>query len=219
MEKIDTITTMESQKGAMDMKQLIISVGREYGSGGHVIAEKLAEKLGLRLYDSNLLTCVAKEKHVSPEELKAYDEMGKNKLLYRTVNGFSNSPEENLANLQFDYLRKLAAAGESFVIVGRCAETALSGIPGLISLFILGDEDAKIQRIRSLHPELSRDEAKRLCSKEDWKRKSYHNYYCKGKWGDARTYDLTINSSRLGLDGTADALEAYIRARIASEMK
>ena len=113
----------------------------------------------------------------------------------------------------------MAAAGESFVIVGRCAETALSGTPGLISLFILGDEEAKIGRIRSLHPDLSHDEAKRLCAKEDWKRKSYHNYYCKGKWGDARTYDLTINSSRLGLEGTADALEAYIRARIASEMK
>ena len=208
---------MESQKGVMEMKQLIISVGREYGSGGHVIAERLAEKFGLPLFDSNLLTCVAKEKHVSPEELRAYDEIGKNKLLYRTVNGFSNSPQENLANLQFDYLRKMAAAGESFVIVGRCAETALSGTPGLITLFILGDEEAKIGRIRSLHPELSHDEAKRLCAKEDWKRKSYHNYYCKGKWGDARTYDLTVNSSRLGLEGTADALESYIKARISAE--
>ena len=75
------------------MKQLIISVGREYGSGGHVIAEKLAERFGLTLYDSNLLTCVAREKDVAPEELSRYDEIGKNKLLYRTVKGFSNSPE------------------------------------------------------------------------------------------------------------------------------
>ncbi len=199
------------------MKQLIISVGREYGSGGHVIAEKLAENFGLKLYDSNLLTCVAKEKHVAPEELSRYDETGKNKLLYRTVKGFSNSPEENLANLQFDYLRKMAGQGESFVIVGRCAETALLGNPGLISVFILGDEEAKIARIRSLHPELSREETKRLIAKEDWKRKSYHNYYCKGKWGDARTYDLTINSTRLGLNGTAEALAAYIQARIEAQ--
>ena len=106
------------------MKQLIISVGREYGSGGHVIAEKLAERFGLALYDSNLLTCVAREKDVAPEELSRYDEIGKNKLLYRTVKGFSNSPEENLANLQFDYLRRLADQGKSFVIVGRCAESA-----------------------------------------------------------------------------------------------
>ena len=196
------------------MKQLIISVGREYGSGGHVIAEKLAERFRLALYDSNLLTCVAREKDVAPEELSRYDEIGKNKLLYRTVKGFSNSPEENLANLQFDYLRRLANQGKSFVIVGRCAETALSHVDGLVSIFILGDEEAKIQRIRSLHPELSRDETRRLMAKEDWKRKSYHNYYCKGKWGDARTYDLTINSSRLGLDGTADTLEKYIRARV-----
>ena len=196
------------------MKQLIISVGREYGSGGHVIAEKLAERFGLTLYDSNLLTCVAREKDVAPEELSRYDEIGKNKLLYRTVKGFSNSPEENLANLQFDYLRRLADQGKSFVIVGRCAESALSHVDGLVSIFILGDEEAKIQRIRSLHPELSRDETRRLLAKEDGKRKSYHNYYCKGKWGDARTYDLTINSSRLGLDGTADTLEKYIRARV-----
>ena len=196
----------------MEMKQLIISVGREYGSGGHVIAERLAEKFGLPLFDSNLLTCVAKEKNVSAEELGRYDEIGKNKLLYRTVNGFSNSPQENLANLQFDYLRKLAAGGESFVIVGRCAETALSGTPGLISLFILGDEEAKIQRIRSLHPELSHDEAKRLCSKEDWKRKSYHNYYCNTKWGDARGYDLTVKSNVLGCERTAEMLVGYIRS-------
>ena len=108
----------------------------------------------------------------------------------------------------------MADQGKFFVIVGRCAETALSYVDGLVSIFILGDEEAKIQRIRSLHPELSHDETRRLMAKEDWKRKSYHNYYCKGKWGDACTYDLTINSSRMGLDGTADALEQYIRARV-----
>lgn len=196
------------------MKQLIISVGREYGSGGHAIAQLLAERFHLKLYDSNLLAYVAEENNISPEGLCRYDEIGKNKLLYRTVKGFSNSPEENLANLQFDYLRKLAAAGESFVIVGRCGETALSGTPGLVSIFVLGDQKAKEDRIMSIYPDLSREDAKQLISKEDRKRKSYHNYYCKGKWGDARSYDITINSTRLGLNGTADALERYIRARI-----
>lgn len=194
-------------------KQVIISVGREFGSGGHVIAEALAKRFGLPLYDNNLLCHIAEEKDISAETLKKYDEKPRNKLFSRTVMGHSNSMEENLANMQFDYLRRLAEKGSSFVIVGRCAETKLKGCSGLISIFVLGDREKKIERIRAVYG-LDEQEARRLETREDWQRKAYHNYYCEGKWGDSRNYDLSINSSKLGIDGTVDMLEAYIKARM-----
>ena len=196
-------------------KQLIISVGREFGSGGHVIAEELASRFELPLYDNNLLEHIAEEKEISHESLKKYDERPKNRLFSRTVRGYSNSMQENLANMQFDYLKKKAAAGESFVIVGRCSETILKGFDGLVTIFVLGDPDVKAERIRKVYG-VSEEEARRMMKREDWNRKSYHNYYCKGKWGDSRNYDFSINSSRLGIEKTVDMLENCIRARMES---
>ena len=196
-------------------KQLIISVGREFGSGGHVIAEELARRFELPLYDNNLLEHIAEEKEISHESLKKYDERPKNRLFSRTVRGYSNSMQENLANMQFDYLKKKAAAGESFVIVGRCSETILKGFDGLVTIFVLGDPDVKAERIRKVYG-VSEEEARRMMKREDWNRKSYHNYYCKGKWGDSRNYDFSINSSRLGIERTVDMLENCIRARMES---
>ncbi|WP_321002307.1 cytidylate kinase-like family protein [Eisenbergiella porci] len=196
-------------------KQLIISVGREFGSGGHVIAEELARRFELPLYDNNLLEHIAEEKEISHESLKKYDERPKNRLFSRTVRGYSNSMQENLANMQFDYLKKKAAAGESFVIVGRCSETILKGFDGLVTIFVLGDPDVKAERIRKVYG-VSEEEARRMMKREDWNRKSYHNYYCKGKWGDSRNYDFSINSSRLGIEKTVDMLENCIRARMES---
>lgn len=194
-------------------KQLIISVGREFGSAGHIIAEELAKRFELPFYDNNLLHCVAEEKNIGHETLKKYDEVPKNKLISRRVRGLSNSPEENIANMQFEFLQKMAREGESFVVVGRCAETKLKGTPGLVSLFILGDKDCKTKRVMELYV-LSKKEAHKLMKRMDKQRKSYHNYYCENKWGHCHNYDLSINSSRLGVEGTVDMLEMYIRKRM-----
>ncbi len=194
-------------------KRLILSVSREFGSGGHVIAEALARRFELDLYDNNLLEHIAAEKDVGGDTLKKYDERPKNRLFSRTVRGYSNSIQENVANMQFDYLKKMAQEGRSFVVVGRCSETILKGNEGLVSIFVLGDREVKRERIMRLY-RLSEDEAEHMMSRKDWERKSYHNYYCKGKWGDSRNYDLSINSSRLGIDRTVDLLETYIRARM-----
>ena len=191
-------------------KQLIISVGREFGSGGHVIAEELARRFGLVLYDNNLLEQIAEEKEIPHDGLKKYDEKPKSRLFSRTVRGYSNSV---LANMQFDYLKKKAADGESFVVVGRCSETILKGTQGLVTVFVLGDPDVKAERIQKVYG-VSEEEARRMMKREDWNRKSYHNYYCKGKWGDSRNYDFSINSSKLGIEKTVDILETCIRARM-----
>lgn len=194
-------------------KQLIISIGREYGSGGHAIAEILAKRFDIPLYDHNLLDEIAQEKNVEPEELKQYDEVPKKHLLSRTVKGYSNSPEESVANMQFDFIRKLAQEGKSFVVVGRCAERVLDDNKALISLFILGNEEAKIKRICQVRG-MNEAQAKAAMYRHDKHRKAYHNYYCEGKWGDSRCYDLCVNSSKLGVEGTADVLENYIITRM-----
>lgn len=195
------------------MSQIIISVGREFGSGGRVIAEKLAERFDLPLYDRHLITEIAEKMGMTVEQVEKYNEAPKMKIISRRVNGYSNSIEDNIAEMQFDILDDKAKSGESFVVVGRCSETKLRKYPALVSLFILGDMDQKIKRVMEVY-ELSEEEAKKFITKKDKKRKRYHNYHCQGKWGDSRLYDLSVNSSRLGIDKTVDMLEDYIKARI-----
>ena len=195
------------------MSQIIISVGREFGSGGRVIAEKLAERFGLPLYDRHLITEIAEKMGMTFEDVEKYNESPRMKIVSRRVNGFSNSIEDNIAEMQFDILDEKARSGESFVVVGRCSETKLKKYPALISLFILGDMDKKIERLMDVY-KLDEEDAKKFITKKDKKRKRYHNYHCPGKWGDSRLYDLSINSSKLGIDGTVEILEEYIKARI-----
>ena len=128
---------------------------------------------------------------------------------------FHKSREEvkKLAVDGAELLKKLAEDGKSFVVVGRCSETILKNYEGFVSIFVLGDWETKRERIMRLY-RLSAEEAEHMMSRKDWERKSYHNYYCKVKWGDSRNYDLSINSSRLGIDRTVDMLETYIRARL-----
>ena len=195
------------------MAQTIISVSREFGSGGHIIAEKIAKDHGLKFYDRHLLDEIAYENNVKVEVLEKYDEKPRNAFLSRRVGAFSNSMEEILAEMQFDYIRKKADSGESFVIVGRCAETVLTGHTGLISIFVVGDDEAKLKRVEEVY-HLNSNEAILKMKRHDKKRRQYHNRHSSFRSGDSRNYDLCINSSKLGLDRTAEALEDYIHARI-----
>ena len=172
--------------------QLIITLGREFGSGGHAIAVELANRYGIKLYDHNLLDAVAAEKNVDVETLRRYDEKPRRLLFSRSQNGFSSSAEEN--------------------VVGRCAETVLGDRPNVISLFVLGDSEVKCKRVMEIY-DLSERDAQFKMERHDKYRKQYHNYYCKDKWGDSRAYDLCINSSRLGFDETVNELEDYINRR------
>ena len=194
-------------------EQVIISIGREYGSGGHVIAEALAERFGLDMYDVNLLREIAVERGLDASLLEKYDEVPKKRIISRNVRGYSNSPEENIANIQFEYLQKKAKEGKSFIVVGRCSEAILKEYKGLITIFVLADRKAKIDRVSSIR-HMTEAEAEATMNRHDKKRKEYHNYYCTGKWGDSRNYDISINSSKLGIDKTVYYLESYIKERI-----
>lgn len=195
------------------MGQVIISIGREFGSGGHEIAQKLSEVYGIPLYDRNLLKEIASEKNLDSATLEEYDEKRKRFMVYRKVRGMDASPEVAVAHLQFNYLKDKAAAGESFVVVGRCAETILRENENMIPIFILGDEEAKIQRVMKVYDK-SREEAIDLMNYKDRARKDYHNHFCAVKWGDSRNYELSINSSKLGIDKTVKFIADYINARM-----
>lgn len=196
--------------------QVIISIGREFGSAGHEIAQKLSEIYGFTLYDQDLLNQIASEYCLDERDLHGLDEKRKNPLLARTVLGMTNSPAENVANLQFDFLRRKADSGESFVVVGRCSDAILKGYPGFVSIFILGDMDKKIERIMKLYG-LSRDKAQSFIEENDKKRKRYHNSHCDIKWGDSRGYDLSINGSKLGIDESVKLICRYIEARMKND--
>ncbi len=187
-------------------KQIIISIGRQYGSAGHEIGRKLAAMLDIPVYDRNLFDEIGRVKNIDTNDLEKYDEVPRKKLFSRTVRGYSNSPEENVAELQFALLKSKWADGDSFVIIGRCADDLFRGMDGFLSVFIYGDEDAKIKRVMEKR-NLDEKKAKQAIERHDRKRKMYHDYFCKGgKWGDCKNYDICINSSRFGIDATVKYL-------------
>ncbi|MCR5668586.1 MAG: cytidylate kinase-like family protein [Lachnospiraceae bacterium] len=194
-------------------EQVIIAIGREFGSGGHEIGKELAERFRLSFYDRNLLDHMFIGAEDLKEMMRGFEEKLSHPLFSRRVRGHSNSIAENLAQMQFQFIREKAEQGESFVIIGRCAETILKENPNLITIFILGDQESKMERVKRIY-ELPKQDAISKMMRHDEQRKKYHNRYSLFKWGDSRGYDLCINSSKLGIEGTVDVLENYIKRRI-----
>ena len=195
-------------------KQILVSIGREFGSGGHEIAAKIAEHFQIPLYDRNLLEDVAVEKGINAGALEPYDERPKKHVISRTVRNLSNSNEQNVNEMQFDYLRQKANSGESFVVVGRCSEIVLQDNPNLVSIFVLAQQECKLERVMRLYS-LGKNEALQKMAHQDKSRKAFHNQYSKYPWGDSRNYHLCINSSALGVEKTAEYLIAFIEAKSA----
>ena len=196
-------------------KQFIVAIGREFGSGGHEIGKQLAAKLGVNFYDRNLLDHMWDGLDIDADEFEKYDEKSKTPFLTRRVRGHSSSIEDNLAHLQFEFIKEKANSGESFVIVGRCAEAVLRNHPGLISIFIMADESFKLKRIEEKF-DLSPRKAENKMIRHDYNRKKYHNTYSQYKWGDSRGYDICMNSARLDIEGTVESLYRYVQDRRAN---
>ncbi|MBQ2406417.1 MAG: cytidylate kinase-like family protein [Lachnospiraceae bacterium] len=197
----------------------IITIGRQFGSAGREIGEKLAAHYGIKCYDKELLTRAAKESGFCEEMLINHDERPTNSFLYNLVMdtysfGFNSSSfvdmpiSHKVFMAQFDTIKKIADEG-ACVIVGRCADYALQDYKNVIRLFIHGNEDTKIKRIMEKYS-LSSDKAREMIIKRDKQRQSYYNYYTTKKWGNVNSYDLSINSSVLGIDGTVKLIIQYI---------
>lgn len=200
----------------------IITIGRQFGSAGREIGTILAKDYGITLYDKEMLKRAAKESGLCEELFERHDEKPTNSFLYSLVmdtyslgystNAYTDMPINYKVFLaQFDAIKKIADEG-SCILVGRCADYALSDYNNAIHIFIYADLDARIRRIARIY-NLSDTKAKELILKTDKKRASYYNYYTNKTWGDAKGYDLCINSSKLGVAGTAKAIEEYIKVR------
>lgn len=194
-------------------KRFIIAIGREFGSGGKHIGRALAKELGVNLYDRNIVEKVAQELDVQAKYLEEFATKKKRHFFHRTVKGHTTSLEDHVAQMQFDYIRRLGEGDESFVIVGRCAEEILKDCDDVISIFVKGDREYKIQRVMKQF-ELDRAAAIEKMERHDKTRKYYHDRFCQGKWGQVDNYDLCINSTHFGTQGTADFLYEYVKKRI-----
>lgn len=192
--------------------QIIITIGRESGSGGHAIAKKVADAMGIACYDKKkLVEGTAKISGMNRNYVKKLDEKPAGFPFSGRIGGFEESPESNVARMTFEYIRQIADSGESCVIVGRCADSVLKGNPNLIRVFVVGDVPEKNKRLASIQ-QITPEEADRERRETDKFRRTYHNFYSDTKWGDSRAYDLIINSSRLGIQGTAEYIMKYAQA-------
>ncbi|WP_027208372.1 AAA family ATPase [Butyrivibrio hungatei] len=199
----------------------IITIGRQFGSGGREIGEMVANHFGIKCYDKELLSRAAKESGFCEEMIQNHDERPTNSFLYNLVmdtysfgynsSSFVDMPISHKVFLaQFDTIKKIAKE-EPCIIVGRCADYALSDLPNVLNLFIYGDEECKIKRIRERFSDItSNEKAREMMIKKDKQRQSYYNYYSSKKWGRADSYDLCINSSILGIEGTVKLIIQYI---------
>ena len=196
-------------------ERTVITIGREFGSGGHEIGMKLAEKLGIKCYDKELLQVAAKESGLCEELFASQDEKPTNSFLYSLVMdtysfgyssaGFTDMPMNHKIFLaQFEAIKKLASEGPC-VMVGRCADYALADNPDCFSVFVHANLDWRINRIAQKYNKNAK-EAKDMINKTDKSRSSYYNYYTNKKWGSADSYNLCLDSSKLGIDGTAKAI-------------
>ncbi len=201
------------------MGNQIYTIGREFGSGGYTVAKLLSERLGIKLYDKELLAQAAKDSGFCEEILENHDEKPTSSFLYSLVmdtysgGNYSSAPfldmplNHKVFLAQFDTIKKIAER-ESCVIVGRCADYALASYPDCLNIFVHADMDDRIKRI-SIRENITENKAKDMIQKRDKQRASYYNYYTCKKWGDSRSYDLTLNTSKIPLEECVDLILEY----------
>ncbi len=203
--------------------RMIITIGRQYGSGGREIGKKLAECLGIGYYDKELLAVAAKESGLSKEIFEKADERTSNGLHYAFTMGFyymgTFTPyhdilsNEGLFKIQSDAIRNLAAK-ESCVLIGRCADYILRDDPDCLSIFIHNTTQNRIDRIVKRR-QISASEAKEMMRKIDKSRASYYEYYSNKTWGMSSSYNISIDVSVLGVEDTVSFLKTFIHKKFA----
>lgn len=204
------------------MKKTIITIARQYGSGGREIGERVAELLGIPNYDKEFVTMAAeKESALDPRALEKVDERATSSLLYTLAMGSNlfHSPHvspalplnDRLFAIQCSIIRSLAEE-KSCVMIGRCADYVLREHPDRLSVFIYADLDARKKRVAERHG-IKESEAIDIINKTDRRRASYYNFYTGNKWGKYDNYHIAINSAVLGIEGTARLIADMARRR------
>lgn len=207
------------------MEQFVINIGRQLGSGGRTVGEIIARRLGVKLYDKELINLAARESGICSEFFEKADEKESRGMLSSLVyylrapfcgdnatvaNVLSN---DALFKIQSDVIRDLAAR-ESCIFVGRCADYILRDHPRAVNVFISADEEDRIERLCRLHG-ITPEEARTRMRRTDASRADYYNYYSSRTWGAAATYHLCVNSSTLGgEEETADFILEFASRKL-----
>lgn len=198
----------------------IVTIARQFGSGGREIGEVLSKKLGIKFYDKELISLAAKESNIAPEVFENVDEKATNSLLYSLSMGlysFSSTysvgdslpVNDKLYILQHKIIKKLADEGPC-VIVGRCADHILKDRNDVLKVFIYADLDYRVNRaieVKDVKP----SKAEQVVVKTDKSRANYYNFYSGKKWGLTENYDLCINRTKLTCEQVADVIESYLK--------
>lgn len=200
---------------------IIITIGRQFGSGGRVIGKKLAEELGISYYDKELITLAAKESGLCTEVFEKADEKASDGLAHAFTMGISYMgmytphsdilSNEGLFKIQSDAIRNLAET-ESCVIVGRCADYILRDHPNCISIFIHDQMENRVQRVVA-RQQITVEQAKELIHKTDKSRAAYYDYYTNKTWGKSSSYHLSIDASVLGIDETVAFIKSFVERK------
>ena len=202
----------------MKDKKVIISIGRELGSGGRLIGKQIAEDFGLRFYDKELLYLAAKESGFSEELFEKNDEQkGAFRSFFSNLIPFvgggdiygNQVSEEALFSILSDTIKN-AAEKESCVFIGRCSEYILRDNPSCLSFFISANKEDRIKRVQEYN-DVSRDMALKILSSSSKRRAAFHDFYSSKAWGMASTYDFCFNSSVLGIESTTEVIESIIK--------
>ena len=185
---------------------MILTIGREYGSGGHDIGVLLSQKLGIKLYDKDSLRKEAESSDLFEEMQMFYDEVPINSLLYSIV---ENSGSESIGRIPFAHIREIARR-EPCIIIGRCATQILKAEPELISIFIHASMDKRIEKIAADNG-VSSEKAAKMIEKEDRNRENFYYHYTGKHWRDLDGYQLSLDSGKLGAAQTVEMILDYIR--------
>lgn len=205
-------------------KKVIVTIARQYGSGGREIGEKIAEILDIPLYDKQLITDAAAKGSLNEEIIRSADESAANSLLYTLAMGsnhygtamhfgYKMPLNDKLFILQSEVIKGYAEAG-SCVIIGRCADYVLKDDHDVFRIFIYGDLEHRQARVKERHPEIKASQIIDVINKTDKRRASYYNFYTGNKWGKYDNYDMAVNSSTFGIEETAKIIAAAVKKLI-----
>lgn len=195
----------------------IITISRQYGSGGRIVAQKLAEALDIPFYDNELITMAAEKTGLSVECFKDAEKTSIGNLFFSLTSLTPNMDavglplNEKIFLVQSQVIKDVAAEGPC-VIVGRSADYVLAGNPNVINVFLQADLPDRVKRaIDTYGQEPEGAEAKVI--KTDKRRANYYNYFTGGKWGKAENYDLILNTSRMDLEKIVEVIKTYVSLR------
>ena len=203
-------------------KKIIITIGRQYGSGGAEVGKKLGQKLGIEVYDKEILKMTSEESGIRESYFHLADERAGKKLLYKIIQSMvpeNTNPSlgndlvsaDNLFRFQSSVIRKLAQE-QSCIFIGRCAEHVLAGTENLVRIFISADMDARFERIKA-KGYYEEDDIIKNIKRMDKERREYHNYFTGKDWEALENYDLILNSSQIGTDGCVECIVDYLKVR------